>query len=80
MPIFTFYLHETPDAVPSFEIGLFDDADAAVAEAERLLKERPRYSLVEITSEDQAVARVAREAAVRPAAQDRFTISFAQAD
>ena len=60
MPMFTYYLHERSDAVPSFEIELFDDVDPAVAHGEQLLKERPRYKFVEITREERPVARLTR--------------------
>jgi hypothetical protein len=73
MPIFTFYLHEAAERVPSFEIGLFEDADAAVLEGQRLLKDRPRYTLVEITTEDQPVARVTRDQV------DGFKVAFVSA-
>jgi hypothetical protein len=74
MPIYTFYLHERAEKVPAFEIGLFDNAAAAAAEGQRLLKERPRYAHVEITSEDQPVARVSRADA------DGFSVAFATSD
>ena len=62
MTVYTFYLHESADAVPSFEIQLFDAIDPALDHGKRLLKDRPRYEFVEITAGDDSVARVMREA------------------
>ena len=62
MPVFTFYLHETQDAIPPFEIVHFDDIDPALEHGRRLLKERPRYTFIDITNGDASVARVTREA------------------
>ena len=62
MTAYTFYLHENPEATPSFEIQLFDAIDPALDHGKRLLKERPRYAFVEITHGDDSVARLTREA------------------
>jgi len=62
MTVYTFYMHESCEAVPSFEIQLFDAIDPALAHGQRLLKERPRYKFIEITSGDDSVARLTREA------------------
>jgi hypothetical protein len=61
MPVFTFYLHEEHDAVPSFEIALFDTVDPALDHGKRLLKERPRYKFVEIISDENRVAKLGRD-------------------
>ena len=62
MPVFTFYLHESRDATPSFEIALLDDLSFAMEHGKRILKERPRYSFVEIVAEDAKVAELTRDA------------------
>jgi hypothetical protein len=62
MAVYTFYLHEHAEATPAFEIALFDEVDPALAHGQRLLKERPRYTFVEVTREDASVARLTREA------------------
>jgi hypothetical protein len=61
MTAFTFYLLEDDDAVPAFEIAMFDAVDSALAHGRRLLKDRPRYSFVEITSEDASIAKLGRD-------------------
>ncbi len=61
MTAYTFYLHETCDAMPSFEIQFFDAIDPALDHGKRLLKERPRYKFIEITANDDSVARLTRE-------------------
>jgi len=62
MTVYTFYLHETPEATPSFEIALFDAIDPALDHGKRLLKERPRYKFVEITRGDDSIATLTRGA------------------
>jgi hypothetical protein len=62
MTVYTFYLHENAEAIPSFEIALFDAVDPALDHGKRLLKERPRYNFIEITSGEDSVAKLTREA------------------
>jgi hypothetical protein len=62
MAVYTFYMHESREAVPSFEIQLFDTVDPALDHGKRLLKERPRYNFIEIISGDDSVAKLTREA------------------
>jgi hypothetical protein len=62
MAVYTFYLHEDHDVIPSFEIALFDAVDPALAHGKRLLKERPRYKFIEITRGDDSVAKLTRDA------------------
>jgi hypothetical protein len=61
LPIYTFYLHKDEDAVPSFEIVHFEDEDRALAHGKRLLQERSRYRSVEITLDDQSLAKFTRD-------------------
>ena len=49
MPAYTFYLHDGAGTVPAFEIELLDNDTYAVVHGRKLLRERPRYSTVEIT-------------------------------
>ncbi len=60
MLTFTFYLHDGAATVPAFEIELLDRDEDAVAYGRRLLSQRPRYTHVEITEGDRAVASIAR--------------------
>ncbi len=62
MPVFTFYINKDRDAVPSFEIALFDDIDPALAYGRRLLKERPRCHSVDISRDDTDIAKLTRDA------------------
>ncbi len=66
MPVFTFYLHETEEAVPAFEIALLEDATFALDHGKRILKERPRYRYVEIVNEDVKVGEISRDGADDP--------------
>lgn len=61
MQTFTFYLHDGEGTIPAFEIEPLDQDEDALAFARRLLAKRPRYSHVEITAGDRAVASVARD-------------------
>ncbi len=61
MTAFTFYLLDDKGAAPAFEIAMFDAVDLALDYGRRLLKERPRYSFVEITREDASIAKLGRE-------------------
>jgi hypothetical protein len=61
LPTFTFYLHDGAETIPAFEIEPLDRDEDAVAFARRLLAKRPRYSHVEITEGDRAVASIARD-------------------
>ena len=63
MPIFTFYLNKDGEAVPSFEITMFESAEAALAHGRGLLKARPLCRSVEITSDDAEVATLTRDPA-----------------
>ena len=62
MAVYTFYLHESPEKTPAFEIALFDAIDPAMDHGKRLLKERPRYNAIEITTGESSIARLTREA------------------
>ena len=62
MAVYTYYLHEDPDKVPSFEIAMFEDMAPALDHARRLLLDRPRYNFVEVTLNDASIARLTREA------------------
>ena len=61
MTAFTFYLLDDDGAAPAFEIAMFDAVDSALDHGKRLLKERPRYSFVEITRDDASIAKLSRE-------------------
>ena len=60
MKTYTFYLHEGPDAIPAFEIEMFETRDEALAHAHALLTERPRYDRVVVTEEIVEIARLDR--------------------
>ena len=60
---YTFYLHDGPEAMPSFEIELLDSRDQAIAHARGLLKRSSRYTEVLITEGDDEGARLTRESA-----------------
>ncbi len=62
MAVYTFYLHERADGVPTFEIVPFDTETLALAHGEKLLRERPRYSFVEVTRDDASIAKLTRDA------------------
>ncbi len=66
MAVYTYYLHEAQDKVPSFEIAMFEDVEPALAHGERLLLDRPRYNFVEVTVNNAAIARLTRTAAPQP--------------
>jgi hypothetical protein len=74
MPTFTFYLHDGPETVPAFEIELLDGDDEALVYGRKLLRERPRYSTVEITHGDRVVAVLDRSAAPRDVAAENRSI------
>jgi hypothetical protein len=61
MTAFTFYLLEDDDAAPAFEIAYFDAVEGALDYAKRLLKDRPRYSAIEIARETASIAKLSRE-------------------
>ncbi len=61
MRTFTFYLHDGATTVPAFEIELLDQDADAVDYGRRLLSQRPRYTHVEITEGERAVASIARD-------------------
>jgi hypothetical protein len=61
MTAFTFYLLEADDTAPAFEIAFFDAVDAALDHARRLLKDRTRYSAVEVVSDNASIAKLSRE-------------------
>jgi hypothetical protein len=63
MTIFTFYLHEDDEKSPAFEIAMFDTLAQALDHGRRLLAERPRYTFVEVTSEETSLATLTRETA-----------------
>lgn len=60
MKTYTFYLHDGPTEIPAFEIEMFEDRDAALAHARKLLAERLRYDRVVVTEEVIEVARFDR--------------------
>ena len=66
MTVYTYYLHEAQDKTPSFEIAMFEDVAPALAHGQRLLLDRPRYSLVEVTVDNAAIARLTRTAPPAP--------------
>ena len=61
MPDFTFYMHDGPKTVPSFEIEQFDTRAEAVAHGRRLLESRPRYVAIIITDGDEEIADLKRQ-------------------
>ena len=61
MPAYTFYLHDGAGTVPAFEIELLDNDTYAVVHGRKLLRERPRYSTVEITEGEREVGSVSRD-------------------
>jgi hypothetical protein len=60
MKTYTFYLHDGPDAIPAFEIEMFDSRDAALAFGRELLADRRRYDRVVVTEEVVEIARFDR--------------------
>ncbi len=62
MKTYTFYLHDGPDAIPAFEIEMFDSRAAALDFARELLADRRRYDRVVVTEEAVEIARFDRPA------------------
>ncbi len=60
MKTYTFYLHDGPDAIPAFEIEMFDSRDAALAFGRELLADRRRYDRIVVTEEVVEIARFDR--------------------
>ncbi len=60
MKTYTFYLHDGPDAIPAFEIEMFDDRASALDFARDLLADRRRYDRVVVTEETLEIARFDR--------------------
>jgi hypothetical protein len=63
MKTYTFYLHDGPHSIPTFEIEMFDSRAAALAFARDLLADRRRYDRVVVTEEANEVARFDRPSA-----------------
>jgi hypothetical protein len=60
MNTYTFYLHDGPDAIPAFEIEMFESRAAALVFARELLADRRRYDRVVVTEEAIEIARFDR--------------------
>jgi len=60
MKTYTFYLHDGPDAIPAFEIEMFDSRVDALAFARELLADRRRYDRVVVTEDVVEIARFDR--------------------
>jgi hypothetical protein len=56
MKTYTFYLHDGPNAIPTFEIEMFDSRAAALTFARELLADRRRYDRVVVTEEAIEIA------------------------
>jgi hypothetical protein len=65
MKPYTFFKHDGSSVPPSFDLGEFDDDEAAAAHARDLLAHAPQYHAVEVwdgTSAPFTVARTPRSA------------------
>jgi len=60
MKTYTFYLHDGPDAIPAFEIEMFDSRATALEFARELLADRRRYDRIVVTEEVVEIARFDR--------------------
>ena len=60
MATYTFYLHDGARTVPEFVIEELADTEAALAMGAKLLHDRPRYEVVEITKGDEEVGKLTR--------------------
>ncbi len=58
---FTLFLHDGSGVPPAFELDMFEDAEAAIKRALALLRERPRYTAVEIERADGAATNLTVE-------------------
>jgi hypothetical protein len=45
---YTLFLHDGSSSPPAFEIDFFESPDAARAQALKILRDRPRYSAIEV--------------------------------
>jgi hypothetical protein len=73
MKTYTFYLHDGPDAVPVFELEMFNSQAEALAHAHTLLADRPRYDRVIVTEEVVEIARFDRPEPAAETAEERRT-------
>ena len=71
MKTYTFYLHDGQDAVPAFEIEMFDNRDAAFEFARGLLAKRRRYDRVVVTEDVIEIAHFDRPERRAPARETR---------
>jgi hypothetical protein len=69
MPHFTFFMHDGPSKMPSFEIDFFESPELATEHAGHLLARNPRYTTVEVAGEDGDISRVERGLAADRRAQ-----------
>ncbi len=63
LAIYTFYLHESLDAIARFEIEVLEAPERAIAHGQALLEKRPHYAAVTVAHGDVELARLHRPAA-----------------